>query len=357
MQRRRSKIKKSKSKSRRSKSRGGGGAAKATQSRRLTRCNPKNRRAPGQCLTPQHLAQISDKDAAAAKCDPLDEVCKVFVGIKAGAGRAKVLNDAFVPARPKKWDAHPREWLTSEDIDRVLHQYASACPHFHYTGFGFIDFAADARVPMAARPAPFQPVAVSAGTPPPAVVARSTAPAPESQDPKHCVMPSICALNLQTLRSKGVTLVASVLNVSRHVEEGTHWVFVVLWLPPRGAAAGPRMVYFDSNADATPPEITAWHRKLSTQCRAIWPNHRLALRSNRLVRQKTNSECGMFCVYSIASIAQGRWLATMGDADAPSCASTESIPRMLDELLDGRTPLTDDLVAQYRNILFRRPAA
>lgn len=268
-----------------------------------------------------------------------------------GAVRAAVLEDAFVPPRPKEWKTNPSEWLTSEDIDKVLRQYAEACPHFHYTGFGFIDFAADVRVPQAARGGPFQPVkggrGVDGGSDDGDVI--SVGGAPDSVRSEHCVMPALCSLNLSDLAAKGVTLVASVLNLSRHVEEGTHWVFVLIFIP------GAQMVYFDSNADATPPEILRWHRKLARTVPdgGHGSGHGgLTFRRNNVVRQATDTECGMFALYSIVSIVRGRWLEGDYDDGGHSCGDAAVVPRMLDELLDAETPLTDELVAKYRHILF-----
>lgn len=319
---------------------GGGGGRRRRPQAVAVRCNPKYRRLPGNCLTPQHRARLLG-----------------------GSDREAVLADAYVPKRPKKWSKNAHEWLTNEDIDQVLDQYAKACPHFYYTGFGFMDFAADARAELAARPAPFRPLegddeddeddegGGTAAKTKKSLVGSDT-PAPDSADPAHCVMPKICALDLEALARRGVYFVATVLNISRHVEKGMHWVFVALWLPPLPSTAAPQMVYFDSNADDTPPEITAWRAKLAAQCGRVWKRP-LAFRCNTVARQETNTECGMYVLFCIVSIVQGRWLAADADADAPSCASADSVPRMLDQLLDERTHITDSLVAKFRHIFFR----
>lgn len=275
------------------------------------------------------------------KCAPTDALCRV--------------PGAFAPRRPKSWSKRPNEWLTSDEIDRVLEQHADACPHFHYTGFGFIDFAADARTPLRPRSG-FEARDPDAALPPPMDAAQLAKAQPAAQNPNNCVQPGICDLNLAELIRQNKFLVGSVLNVSRHVEEGTHWVFVLLFLPPPAAAAPPpQMVYFDSTAEPPPPEIVAWHAKLRNECAKIYPSSSfppLMLRVNGVRRQKTDTECGMFALYAVVSMVQGIWLKDTADTAAAQCAALDKIPLMLDELLHKDTPITDEMVARYRSVLF-----
>lgn len=313
------------------------------------------------------------------------------------AVRAAVLADAFVPARPARWKTHPSTWLMNDDIDSVLHQYAAACPHFHYTGFGFMDFAADERAPVAPRGSPFEPLSDDeddggeggggdgggeggggdggggdgeggdGDEEYAAAAARSAGGAsrvqqPDAPTPEHCVSPAVCSLDVGELAKRGVTLAAAVLNLSRHVEKGTHWVFVVLFLPPPGGGRRAEMVYFDSNADATPPEVERWHARLAAQWSAArGEGAELRLRRNAHARQRTDSECGMWCLVCLVSLVRGRWL-TASDAEAggaaldaaPACAAdpTATVPRMLNELLDASLPITDALAARFRSVFF-----
>lgn len=267
--------------------------------------------------------------------------------------------DAYVPPQPTEWAKKPNEWLTSVDIDRVLKQYAAACPHFHYTGFGFIDFAANKNAPLPARRG-FEALDPDAAVP--AMDAAQLAKAqPSAPNKESCVQPEICGLDLRNLvkqqqQQQRKHLVGSVLNVSRHVEEGTHWVFVLIFLPPpQGRNAAPQMIYFDSTAEPPPPEIVAWHAKLKKQCANIYPSPLPPLRLNTVKRQNTDTECGMFALYAIVSVVQGKWLKDTPDTAAAQCARIENVPKMLDELLSKNTPITDELVARYRNVLFHRP--
>lgn len=299
----------------------------------------------GQCLLPHHREILSR--GGNTKCAPGDTVCLV--------------PDAYVPPQPTQWSKKPNEWLTSVDIDRVLKQYAAACPHFHYTGFGFIDFAADKNAPLPARRG-FE--ALDPDVAVPAMDAAQLAKAqPSARNTASCVQPEICGLDLVSLvKRQRKHLVGSVLNVSRHVEEGTHWVFALVFLPPpQGRNAAPQMIYFDSTAEPPPPEIVAWHAKLQDQCAKIYPpsssssSPLLPLRVNTVKRQKTDTECGMFALYAVVSVVQGKWLRDTPDTAAAQCARIEHVPNMLDELLSKNTPITDELVARYRNVLFHRP--
>lgn len=328
--------------------RGGGGA-----------CSPKYRRR-GKCLTPTHRAQLglsaATGAAAAAKCAPDDDLCLVM-SRPASAARSRVLADAFIPARPANWAKNPNQWLTSDELDRALHQYAAACPAFHYTGFGFIDFAAadddDAYVDEDDEDDEGGGKGSSGNK-------KKKKRAASAATAASCVSPGMCGVDLAALSARGVTLVASVVNLSHHRKKGTHWTTVLLWLPPSAAAAAaapPQMVYFDSNAAPTPREIGAeWFAKLAAQAAAVWPHAPLQFRANTVERQRTNTECGMFAMYVIVSVARGAWLGADANAaslDVAACANAQTVPRMLDELLDPRTPLSDDIVEAYRHVLFR----
>ncbi len=262
--------------------------------------------------------------------------------------------------QPKEWSRRPNEWLSSLEIDQVLRQYAAACPHFHYTDFGFIDFAADVDSRLPARP-DFEPAAPPFGThdtgmwTDPAELARAQ---PAASKPAQCVQPKICGLDIKKLvRENKVCLIGSVLNLSRHVEEGTHWVFALLFLPPPPLTSGlaPQMIYFDSTAAPPPPEIVAWHKKLQAECEELYPpsTPHLPLRVNMYPRQSSDTECGMFVLYAMVSIVQGAWLKDTPDTAPATCTELERIPTMLNELLSkGGTKLSDDVVSRYRSVLF-----
>jgi hypothetical protein len=305
--------------------------------------------------------EATEATQATQRCLPNDELCLVQSHPAPEKVRAEVLAEAFVPAQPPRWSTHPSEWLMNDDIDSVLHQYAAACPRFHYTGFGFMDFAADERAPVAPRGYPFEPVGGDVANKRSSRSSRAKRlQQPDAQTAEQCVSRSVCSLDIGKLAKRGVTLAAAVLNLSRHVEKGTHWVFVVLFLPPAPSGRA-EMVYFDSNAEETPNEVKRWHIRLQAQWSAArGDGASLRLRSNSLARQRTNSECGMWCLVCIVSLVLGRWLTAADAADngaaleAAPCAvdPVSTVPRMLDELLDVSLPMTDAIAANFRSAFF-----
>ena len=48
--------------------------------------------------------------------------------------------DIFAPVRPSSWDKNPNEWLTGEDIEKVMKQYEKKYPYFEFIGPTPIDY-------------------------------------------------------------------------------------------------------------------------------------------------------------------------------------------------------------------------
>ena len=52
----------------------------------------------------------------------------------------KSMLNVFSPLRPKNWDKNPKQWLTGEDIEKVMKQYEKKYPYFEFIGPTPIDY-------------------------------------------------------------------------------------------------------------------------------------------------------------------------------------------------------------------------
>jgi hypothetical protein len=211
-----------------------------------------------------------------------------------------VVHAAFRPARPVGWKTNPRMWLDSNDIARVMRQYAVWAPGFRFVGVVPRDFAA---------PRPF-----STG----------------------CVTPSMCALHVADVLRRGITQLGVVFNLDKHTDRGSHWTACYVGLDPkRPARYG--FWYYDSLGSAPPPEMLALARRLQAEAAAA-PQLRgrppLPIRHNSHRRQRKNTECGLYAMCFIIVCLL---------SDAPFDAICTEIMR------------DDDVMHHLRNICFRPP--
>lgn len=169
----------------------------------------------------------------------------------------------FRPRKPETWTRDPTEWLDSNSIERVMDQYEEALPHFEFIGPVPIDF--DARV---------------------------------GGDWGRCIVDELCALDLKAIHRRGTRSIGIVFNLDPHDKPGSHWVCAYIDMDA-GAA-----YYYDSYGYEPCAEIRRFLRRCREQgCRQIiWNDRR---------HQRKGSECGMYCLYVLISLLQGRDFTTL----------------------------------------------
>jgi len=180
--------------------------------------------------------------------------------------RKDVLATYLRPAYPEKWKQNPKEWLDSNDIKNVMKQYEEAYPEFIFLGPYPIDFAA---------------------------------PDPYTHE-KKCLVDEMCKLNLDREEVKGKKSIGIVFNLDRHDSDGSHWVAAYIDIVKN------KCYYFDSYGMKPPNQIYRFMQWLTIQ----EPTMELARNGARF--QRSNSECGMFCMYFLATML-------MGGSFAPFC--------------------------------------
>ena len=184
------------------------------------------------------------------ECD--QEVCWMETLDK--GNRERITSEYFAPVPPKEWKTNDREWLSNEDIDKVLDQYQAAYPEFAYIHASPMDF--------------------------------------DTKVGDRCVSEDLCKINLQEFRKKGKTKIGIVLNLDTHDEDGSHWV--CMWIDLKKHI----LFYFDSAGNPPTKEVNALASRLKKQGKELGLT--LKYRDNRnKVHQTTTSECGMYVLYFI----------------------------------------------------------
>ena len=153
-----------------------------------------------------------------------------------------------------KWNSDPQKWLNTNDIESVLIQYEDVFPSFNFLGVCPIDW--ETRL----------------------------------EDKQECICKKICELDLQNEKIKGFTKVASVFNLDEHDEPGSHWVAIYIDI------LSENMYYFDSEGLRCPTRI----KKIFHNLKNKPENRDFNFYSNyNVTHQKSNNECGMYCIYFI----------------------------------------------------------
>jgi len=189
------------------------------------------------------------------ECD--QEVCWMETLEKENIQRVK--KDYFAPVPPKEWKHNDREWLSNEDIDKVLEQYQNV-----YREFAFIH----------ASPMDF-----------------------DTKVKDRCVSEALCKINLEQYRKNGKTKIGIVLNLDNHDDNGSHWVCI--WVDLKKQI----IFYFDSAGNPPTREVDVLADRLKKQGKAMGIHFKYQDNRNK-VHQRSNSECGMYVLYFIIHLLE-----------------------------------------------------
>ena len=175
-----------------------------------------------------------------------------------GKENNKIKKKLFAPKTPYSWKSNINEWLSSTDILNVMRQYEEAYPEFKFYGPAPIDFNTNL------------------------------------YDDK-CVWPEICNINIKELKEEGKTKIGFIFNTDKHYESGSHWIAMYLDLSKK------YIFFFDSNGTVQPKEIDELITNIKNQCENIGIKIK-EYNNNNFRHQKSNSECGMYCLYFIINL-------------------------------------------------------
>jgi len=198
------------------------------------------------------------------KCN--DELCWLKQEFIKDSYLQKELLKNFKPFMPKTWTENPREWLNTIDIRDVMNQYEIKYPDFEFIGPVPMDF--DTKVGFG-----------------------------------ECVVDELCKINLAELMKKGKTKIGVIFNLDKHTQSGSHWVAMNCDIN-RG-----EICYWDSYGIKPNPEVVVLMNRLKEQASKL--NKKLEIKINKVRHQYKNSECGMYCIYFITSLLDGKTFETV----------------------------------------------
>lgn len=197
-----------------------------------------------------------------AKCN--NEVCWIKQDFIKDSSLSRELIKNFKPMMPKKWEDKPTEWLNTLDIRDVMNQYEVKYPEFEFIGPVPMDF--DSKVGFG-----------------------------------QCVIEELCKISLKSLIDKGKKQIGVVFNLDKHTQPGSHWVAMHCGLnnPQSG-----EICYWDSYGMKPNPEVVVLMDRLKTQGGELGYN--MQMKVNNIRHQYKNSECGVYCIYFLTSLLEGK---------------------------------------------------
>jgi hypothetical protein len=208
-----------------------------------------------------------------------------------------LLQAAFRPEHPKEWTQNPYGWLSTIDIEQVMHQYQVSHPHFKFVGCFPRDFAT-----------------------------RSWT--------GQCISPPMCNLSVASLRAEGRSEFGIVFNLDKHDQRGSHWTACYGCIDPlKKKRYG--IWYYDSVGRPAPTEVTAFMRNFAADANAdVGSKAAFKVTTNRIRRQFKGSECGIYALFFIVV-----------------CLTTETPFQSIckDIMMD------DERMNELRNVFFRAP--
>jgi len=166
----------------------------------------------------------------------------------------------FPPPKPSEWYSDPDAWLSNFDIMKVLNQYQVSFPNFYFIGPSPIDY--------------------------------DTKP-----NKTTCVCKNLCEFQVKKYLKKNITKIGIVFNLDPHTKGGSHWVamFVDLF--------DDFLFFFDSTGEKIPKRIEQFAKTVIRQGKELYPPKNITFHENtKKEHQKSNTECGMYCLYFIITM-------------------------------------------------------
>jgi hypothetical protein len=181
----------------------------------------------------------------------------------------------FAPRAPSSWNININEWLSNIDIMNVMQNYEKIHKNFKFIGPSPIDF--DKRIYE-----------------------------------NKCVWNELCDFKLTDYISKNIDKIGIVFNTDPHNKPGQHWISLFINLNPNIDNVKPYIFFFDSAGDKIPIEIEnlknrivdmAINYKKDKYTNGITLEF---IQNHPLEHQKSNTECGMYCLFFILKQLYGK---------------------------------------------------
>lgn len=213
----------------------------------------------------------------------------------------------FVPPKPSEWDKKPNTWLTNFDIENVLRQYEKSYPHFSFLGPSPIDY--------------------------------DTKP-----NKTQCVCNKLCNFSVQQQIQQGKKKIGVVFNLDTHTKGGSHWVAMFIDLEDKF------LFYFNSTGEKMQPQLVKFKDTVMSQGKSIF-GHDMNFYVNTVEHQRSNTECGMYCLYFIITcLLRESDIFTREDKTLNTGMTKD---QLISYFTGKKTRIPDSLVEDYRKELFR----
>jgi len=176
----------------------------------------------------------------------------------------ELMNYTFAPTAPSSWRTAKGKntWLSSIDIEKVMKQYENTYKNFAFLGPSPIDFDS-------------------------------------KNESNQCVWEELCKFNLSSFLKKNKTKIGIVFNTDPHTKGGSHWICMFIDIPKN------IIYYFDSVGDKPPKQINILAKRIQEQGKKL--NLNLEYKYNHpFEHQFGNTECGIYVIYFITEILEGK---------------------------------------------------
>ena len=166
----------------------------------------------------------------------------------------------FPPPKPSEWYSDPDAWLSNFDIMKVLNQYQVSYPHFAFIGPSPIDYNT-------------------------------------KTNKTTCVCRNLCEFQIQKYIDKNISKIGIVFNLDPHTKGGSHWVAMFVDLKDDF------VFFFNSTGEKIPKLIKQFATTVISQGKKLIPSRNISFHENtETEHQKSNTECGMYCLYFIITM-------------------------------------------------------
>lgn len=173
----------------------------------------------------------------------------------------KKIASLFAPYSPDSWKKNPVEWLSSEDIKKIMKQYEEKFKNFKFIGPSPIDFDT-------------------------------------KKNFSQCVWNELCNFDLKKYIQMGKNKIGIIFNLDPHYLGGSHWVCLFINLKEN------YIYYFDSNGEIIPKQIKILVERIQNQGKLL--NLKLKYIENKREHQKTNTECGIYVLVVIILLLKNK---------------------------------------------------
>jgi hypothetical protein len=190
-----------------------------------------------------------------------NEKCWINTLIKNKKKTEKIKKNLFRPVSPESWKTNPIEWLSSNDIIKVMEQYEKKFTDFKFLGPSPIDFNYKKMF-------------------------------------NQCVWNDLCNFNLKKYINLGYKKIGIIFNTDPHYKGGSHWVCLFINISLK------YIYFFDSTGDNPQREIVKLMKNIEKQGTNLDINFKLII--NKKQHQKKNTECGMYVLVIIILLLKNK---------------------------------------------------